>query len=61
MQIKGYVIGLLKDNGVLKGSYDSIAEATNLAENHRSLSKYMGEGKRQPYAAWVKAYVESHG
>ena len=61
MQIRGYVIGLLKDNGVLKGSYDSIAEATNLAENHRSLSKYMGEGKRQPYAAWVKAYVESHG
>ena len=61
MQIRGYVIGLLKDNGVLKGSYDSIAEATNLTENHRSLSRYMGEGKRQPYAAWMKAYVESHG
>ncbi len=61
MQIRGCVIGLLKDNGVLKGSYDSIAKATNLVENHRSLSRYLGKGKRQPYAEWVKAYVESHG
>lgn len=57
LQIKGHIIGLLKDMGVLKGSYDKIAEEANLIENTRTFSKYMGKGKKQPYAEWVKDYV----
>ena len=56
-QIKGYVIGLLKDAGVLKGSYDSISTELGITEDPRTFSKYMGEGKKQPYADWVKGYV----
>ena len=56
MQIKGYVIGLLIDAGVLKGGYDSVASKMGV-ENARSLSKYMGMGKKQPYAEWVRKYV----
>ena len=56
-QIKGYVVGLLKDAGVLKGSYDSISTALGITEAPRTFSRYMGEGKKQPYADWVKAYV----
>lgn len=57
LQIKGYVVGLLKDAGVLKGSYDNIAEKISLTDKSRTFSKYMGAGKRQPYADWVKCYV----
>lgn len=55
-QIKGYVIGLLKDNGVLKGSYDSIAGKV-VTDGSRTFSNYMGKGKNQPYANWVSSYV----
>ena len=57
LQIKGYIVGLLKDAGVLKGSYDKISEKVSLIENPRTFSKYMGTGKKQPYADWVKDYV----
>ena len=57
LQIKGYIVGLLKDAGVLKGSYDKISEKVSLIENPRTFSKYMGAGKKQPYADWVKDYV----
>ena len=60
LQIKGYIVGLLKDAGVLKGSYDKISGKISLTEKPRTFSKYMGEGKRQPYADWVKAYVSPH-
>lgn len=56
-QIKGYVVGLLKDAGVLKGSYDGIAAKVGLTDDPRSFSRYMGDGKNQPYAGWVKDYV----
>ena len=56
-QIKGYVVGLLKDAGVLKGSYDSIASQVGITDDPRTFSKYMGRGKKQPYADWVKDYV----
>lgn len=56
-QIKGYVLGLLKDAGVLKGSYDAIAEKVNLIDKPRTFSRYMSDGKKQPYALWVKEYV----
>lgn len=56
-QIKGYIIGLLKDAGVLKGSYNSIAEKNGIIEESRTFSKYMSDGKKQPYTDWVKDYV----
>lgn len=57
-QIKGYVVGLLKDAGVLKGSYDGIARLADPSDKKRRLSHYMSEGKQQLYAEWVKGYVE---
>jgi len=56
-QIKGHIVGLLADNGVLKGTYDSIAAQVGVTKNPRTFSRYMGEGKSQPYAEWVKDYI----
>jgi hypothetical protein len=56
-QIKGYIVGLLKDAGVLKGSYDSIASQVGITDPSRTFSNYMCQGKKQPYADWVKKYV----
>ena len=56
-QIKGYVVGLLSDAGVLKGSYSNIAERMGLSGNPRTLAKYMSDGKLQGYAAWVREWV----
>ena len=56
-QIKGYIVGLLSDAGVLKGSYDSIAAKIGLTDDPRSFSRYMSQGKKQPFAAWVSDYV----
>ena len=56
-QIKGYIVGLLSDAGVLKGSYDSIAAKIGLTDDPRSFSRYMSQGKKQPFAEWVSDYV----
>ena len=56
-QIKGYIVGLLSDAGVLKGSYDSIAAKIGITDDSRSFSRYMGLGKKQPFAEWVSDYV----
>lgn len=56
-QIKGHIVGLLADGDVLKGSYDSIAAKVGVTDEPRSFSRYMGEGKNQPYAEWVKNYI----
>ena len=56
-QIKGYIVGLLSDAGVLKGSYDSIAAQIGLTNDPRSFSRYMSQGKKQPFADWVSDYV----
>lgn len=56
-QIKGYIVGLLSDAGVLKGSYDSIAAKIGLTTDPRSFSRYMSQGKKQPFAEWVSDYV----
>ena len=56
-QIKGYIVGLLSDAGVLKGSYDSIAARIGLTDDPRSFSRYMSQGKKQPFAQWVSGYV----
>ena len=56
--IKGYIVGLLKDAGVIKGkSYDDIARKIGIMENSRTFSRHMSDGKKQPYADWVKNYV----
>ena len=70
--IKVCVIGLLKDNGVLKGSNRAIARMivsenpnygrnkTNDAKEANNLSRKMSNGWNQPYALWVKKYVEGN-
>ena len=66
-QIRGYVVGLLKDAGVLKGSYRAIAAKVGIVVNegnkndpYRTFADYMGRGKKQPYAQWVKEYVKEN-
>lgn len=56
-QIMGYIVGLLADAGVLKGSYDSIAKKMGMTEDPRSFSRYMGQGKHQPYSDWVREWI----
>ena len=58
-QIKGYVVGLLADAGVLKGSYDKIAAKVGVTDEPRSFSRYMGLGKKQPFADWVMNYLSA--
>ena len=60
-QLKAYTVGLLKDEGVLKGSYDSIAVKVALTYKPRTFSRAMAEGKKQPYAEWVREYVIGNG
>lgn len=59
-QLKAYVAGLLKDGGVLKGSYLAIANMTGQNNGKRTFSTNMSRGKKQPYADWVKEYIENH-
>ena len=59
-QIKGYILGLLADACVLRGSYNQIAAKAGGTDDPRSFSRYMAEGKKQPYARWVKEYVIKH-
>ena len=56
-QLKAYVVGLLKDAGVLKGSYVEIGNSTGLNNEERTFSTNMSRGKKQPFADWVKEYV----
>ena len=58
-QIKGFLVGLLSDAGVLNGSYDSIALKVGITDEPRSFSRYMGLGKRQPYADWLMEYIKT--
>lgn len=70
--IKGYVVGLLKDNRVIKGtlrnSYAELAAKVAIVVNEQNEKKtygtfadYMCRGKKQPYADWVKEYVKQYG
>ncbi|MBR5395447.1 MAG: hypothetical protein IK144_10270 [Bacteroidaceae bacterium] len=60
LTLKCMIIGQLKDAGVLKGSYNQIAKLLDLdGENPATLAKYMGLGKKQPYAEWIENYVKS--
>lgn len=55
--IRGCVLGLLKEGGVIKGSMDSIARSANVCDNYRTFSKYMGQCRQEPYAEWVLDYI----
>ena len=55
--IRGFLMGILKDTGVLKGSYDSISLVAHITRNTRTFSRYMSLGKKQTWYSWVAGYV----
>lgn len=55
--IRGCVLGLLKEGGIIKGSMDSIARSAGVCENYRTFSKYMGQCRQEPFALWVQDYI----
>ena len=58
--LKGYIVGCLKEAGVISGPYDEIARLMGYDnESYRSFSTNIGRGKKQPYLQWVKDYVEN--
>jgi hypothetical protein len=60
-QVKGYVIGCLKEAGVIKSSIsnDSIAKVAGIMEKSRTFGKYIGkESQEQPYANWIKKHAD---
>ena len=62
-QVKGYVIGCLKEAGVIKASIsnDSIAKVAGIMEKSRSFSKYIGkESQEQHYAGWILKHVNDY-
>ena len=58
LTLKCMIIGVLKDVGVVRGSYNSIAKLLDIeGENTATLAKYMGLGKKQGFAEWIAGYV----
>ncbi len=67
LMTKGHVAGLLSEAGVIKGSNLAIARAylgvsaksrdKDKVREVNTFAKYMGNGKREPYADWVLGYV----
>lgn len=55
--IRGCVLGLLKEGGVIKGSMDSIARSAGVCDNYRTFSKYMGQCRQEPFAEWILGYI----
>ncbi len=59
LTLKCMIVGVLKDAGVLKGSYNQIAKLLDLdSENPATLAKYLGMGKKQGYADWILDYAK---
>ena len=59
LTLKCMLVGGLKDAGVLRGSYNQIAKLLDMdGENPATLAKYLGMGKKQPYADWIVGYVQ---
>ena len=59
-KLKCKIIGAMKDAGILKSDYQTIAEKIDMgnelpAETH---ANYMGYGKAQPYFDWICDYVK---
>ena len=60
LTLKCMIIGVLKDAGVLRGSYNSIARLLDMDdENPATLAKYMGLGKKQGFSEWISDYMNS--
>ena len=62
-QVKGYVIGCLKEAGVFRQdiSNDRIASEAGIMENKRTFGKYIGkESQEQPYAEWILKHVNDY-
>ena len=62
-QVKGYVIGCLKEAGVFRPdiSNDCIASETGIMEKKRTFGKYIGkESQEQPYAKWILKHVNDY-
>ena len=60
-QIKGYVIGCLKEAGIIKddASNDFIAREADIMKNTRTFGKYIGkESREQPYAEWIMHHAD---
>lgn len=58
IEMRGHLMGILKDAGVLKGSYDSISMVANIYYKTRTFSRYMSRAKKQPYYTWLVGYVK---
>lgn len=57
--LKGYVVGCLKDTGVISGTYDGIARQMGYDDNkYRTFSRYLGRGKNQDFFSWIKTFVD---
>ena len=62
-QIKGYIIGCLKNAGVINPelSNDAVARETGVMDNWRSFGKSIGkESQKQPYAEWILSHVNDY-
>ena len=62
-QIKGYVIGCLKEAGVFRKdvSNDCIARDAGIMSNTRTFGKYIGkESQEQPYSEWIINHVNDY-
>ncbi len=62
-QIKGYVIGCLKEAGVFRQdiSNESIARDAAIISKTRTFAKWIGKGAReQPYIDWIKNHVNDY-
>lgn len=63
IQIKGYIIGCLKNAGVInpKLSNDAVAREAGVMDNWRSFGRYIGkESQEQPYAEWILSHVNEY-
>ncbi len=62
-QVKGYVIGCLKEAGIFGQdiSNDRIASEAGIMENERTFGKYIGkESQKQQYAEWILKHVNDY-
>ena len=63
IQIRGYIIGCLKNAGVInpKLSNDAIAREADMMGKWRSFGRYIGkESQQQPYSEWIFNHVNDY-
>ena len=54
LQLKCTIVGIMKDAGIIKGSYNALAPRLGIDEvESASLAKYMGYGKKQAFYDWL--------